>query len=219
MPVTTASCGSPLPLVTLSAVPLYRLCPLPSASIPLPSAGHLSPLNPLPAAFAQESGKQKMTKYGHVEWTKIPFKAGSYTVTGYDESGAAIGKKTVSTTGVPATLKVLFTCPSFLHRPQQQSSLTGKTVHQATVVNQGTDAAPVGMAVYAGCNDFALVQVEVLDAKGELCPDPDNTESNPVTFAVSGTPTAWVEGTCVPNKSRSLLSAGFLSDLLSVLCA
>jgi len=34
----------------------------------------------------------------------------------------------------------------------------------------------------------------VLDGDGNLCPDPDNTDNNVVTFAVDGTPTAWVEG-------------------------
>ena len=49
-------------------------------------------------------------------------------------------------------------------------------------------------SLYAGCGDMALVQVEVLDADGNLCPDPDNTDNSEITFAVSGTPTAWVEG-------------------------
>jgi beta-galactosidase len=110
-----------------------------------------------------------MPKYGHVEWS-VPFAKGSYTVFGYDEAGNTVGNKTVATAGAPAALK-------------------------ATVVNQGTAAVPVGMSVYAGCNDFALVQVEVVDANGLVCPDPDNGQSNPITFATSGSPTAWVEGT------------------------
>lgn len=35
----------------------------------------------------------------------------------------------------------------------------------------------------------------MLDADGLVCPDPDNSQANPVTFTASGTPTAWVEGT------------------------
>jgi beta-galactosidase len=53
----------------------------------------------------------------------------------------------------------------------------------------------VGESLYAGCNDMALVMVEVLDKEGNLCPDPDNSQSNPITLSVSGTSTAWVEGT------------------------
>jgi beta-galactosidase len=52
----------------------------------------------------------------------------------------------------------------------------------------------VGETLYAGCGDMALVEVSVLDADGNLCPDPDNTDNNDITFAVSGTDTAWVEG-------------------------
>lgn len=53
----------------------------------------------------------------------------------------------------------------------------------------------VGETLYAGCGDMALVQVSVLDSDGNLCPDADNADRNEITFAVSGTDTAWVEGT------------------------
>lgn len=52
-----------------------------------------------------EGGKQPMTKFGHVQWDKVPFKKGSYTVKGFDESGIVVGQKTVKSTGAPATLR------------------------------------------------------------------------------------------------------------------
>ena len=38
-------------------------------------------------------------------------------------------------------------------------------------------------------------QVEVLDAKGNVVSDPNNTDGTDITFAVSGKADAWVEGT------------------------
>ena len=108
--------------------------------------------------------KQAMPQYGHVTWSKVPFASGSYTVTGYDASGAVVGTKTVASTTAPATIKAS--------------------------IKDG-----VGATLYAGCGDMALVQVEVLDAAGNLISDPDNALSPNVTFTVSGTATAWVEGT------------------------
>lgn len=93
----------------------------------------------------------------------MKYAKGSYSVTGFDESGAKVSEKTVTSTGVPAKL--------------------------SAEISDG-----VGETLYAGCGDMALVEVHVLDAAGNLCPDPDNTDNNVVTFAVDGTPTAWVEG-------------------------
>lgn len=107
--------------------------------------------------------KQQMPQYGHVQWSKVPFSAGSYTVTGYDASGAQVVAKTVSGTGKPAALKAS--------------------------IRDG-----VGATLYAGCGDMALVQVEVLDAQANLVTDPDNADQRNVTFSVTGTSTAWVEG-------------------------
>ena len=45
-----------------------------------------------------------MPKFAHVEWKGVEFAPGSYTVTGYDESGAVVGTKTVKTTGKPTKL-------------------------------------------------------------------------------------------------------------------
>jgi beta-galactosidase len=43
---------------------------------------------------------------------------------------------------------------------------------------------------------MAMVQVQVLDAKGNIVSDADNTDGTNITFTVSGTATgAWVEGT------------------------
>jgi len=109
-------------------------------------------------------GKTPMPQYGHAEWKGVPFAAGSYTVTGYDEGGAVVGTKTVTTTGKPAKL--------------------------SATIRDG-----VGATLYAGCADMALVQVEVLDAKGNVVSDPNNTDGTDITFAVSGKADAWVEGT------------------------
>ena len=65
----------------------------------------------------------------------------------------------------------------------------GKPASLSATVRDG-----VGAKLYAGCNDFGLVQVQVLDAQGELCPDAANSDDTQVTFSVSGTPSAWVEG-------------------------
>lgn len=109
--------------------------------------------------------RQNMTKFGHVEWDKVPFAAGSYSVTAFDETGAAVGTpEVVTTTGAPASLRAS--------------------------IRDG-----VGSTLYAGCGDMGLVQVEVLDKAGNVVSDPDNTDGTNITFAVSGTDSAWVEGT------------------------
>jgi hypothetical protein len=46
----------------------------------------------------------------------------------------------------------------------------------------------------AHCHNSPL-QVEVLDAKGNVVSDPNNTDGTNITFTVSGTSSAWVEGT------------------------
>merc|ERR1712127_253722 len=69
------------------------------------------------------------------------------------------------------------------------SSTTAPATLKASIKDGG------GATLYAGCGDMALVQVEVLDTKGNLITDPDNLLSPEITFAVSGTSSAWVEGT------------------------
>ena len=78
---------------------------------------------------------------------------------------------------------------------------TGAVASTKTVKTTGAPAKlkaeisrGVGETLYAGCGDMALVQVSVLDADGNLCPDPDNSDNTEITFKVSGTDTAWVEG-------------------------
>ena len=104
-------------------------------------------------------GKQKMPKYSHVQWLKVPFVAGSYTTIAYDASGAVVASKVVNTTGAPAALRAS--------------------------IRDG-----FGASMLAGCNDFGLVMVEVLDANGLLVPD----TSDVVTLSISGTATSWIEG-------------------------
>ena len=78
----------------------------------------------------------------------------------------------------------------------------GKSVGTKTVTTAGAPASlkatirdGVGETLFANCNDFGLVQVEVLDANGVTCPDAENSDNVEITYSVSGTPTAWVEGT------------------------
>jgi beta-galactosidase len=78
---------------------------------------------------------------------------------------------------------------------------SGTTVGTKTVSSTGVPSKlsasirdGVGASLYAGCGDMALVQVEVLDAKGNIVSDPQNKDNTNITFSVSGTSTAWVEG-------------------------
>ena len=48
----------------------------------------------------------------------------------------------------------------------------------------------VGTTLYSGCNDYGLVEVKVVDINGQVVPD----ASNVVTLSISGTPSAYIEG-------------------------
>lgn len=74
-----------------------------AASVALEVNGKGVPCEGGPDAMAADGGC-KMPMYGHVEWKAVPYAKGSYTVTGFDESGAKVSEKTVTTTGVPAKL-------------------------------------------------------------------------------------------------------------------
>jgi beta-galactosidase len=49
----------------------------------------------------------------------------------------------------------------------------------------------VGSQLFSGCNDYGLVQVEVLDAAGQVVP----YASDVVTLSVHGTATSYIDGT------------------------
>lgn len=49
----------------------------------------------------------------------------------------------------------------------------------------------IGATLYAGCNDYGLVMVEVLDAAGLLVPASDDV----ITLSIGGTPSSYIEGT------------------------
>jgi beta-galactosidase len=108
-------------------------------------------------------GRQAMPTYSHVTWT-VPYAPGALTGLAYRKGVAApLASYSVNTTGAPAALRLS--------------------------VKDGVGAA----GLYAGCNDVALVQVEVVDASGLVVPFAD-TE---VTFAVDAAspPGAAIAGT------------------------
>ncbi len=47
-----------------------------------------------------------------------------------------------------------------------------------------------GAKLYAGCNDYGLIMVEVLDAAGLLVPFADDV----ITLSIGGTPSSYIEG-------------------------
>lgn len=108
-------------------------------------------------------GRFAMTRYSHLNWT-VPFTPGSLQGVAY-RTGSSMPVATfwVNTTGVPAALRLS--------------------------VQDGFGAD----GLYAGCNDVALVKVEVVDANGAVVPYADSA----VTFSVAaGSPAgAEVAGT------------------------
>ena len=85
----------------------------------------------------QPYGRKNQTRYAHVEWPRVPFAAGALRTVAYNASGAVIATESVRTTGPAARLRA--------------SLMDG--------------VGATGLAL--GCDDVALVQVEVLDASGQ----------------------------------------------------
>ena len=99
-------------------------------------------------------GRKPSPQYGHVEWTGVAWAPGSLRALGYTKVGdsAPSSSALVNTTGAPASLRIS--------------------------VKDGVGAP----GLLAGCNDVALVQVEVVDASGLVVPG----ASPVVTFSVAG---------------------------------
>jgi len=89
-------------------------------------------------------------------WPKVPFAPGNLTVVARDAAGAALGSATVLTAGAPAARRAWVESP---YLPPRNGSV-----------------------IAADGADVALVGVEVLDARGVVCP----TGAANVTFAVAG---------------------------------
>ena len=107
-------------------------------------------------------GRKAMPTWGHAEWTGVPWAAGSLHAVVYSNASATVPVAEVwrNTTGPAAGLRIS--------------------------IKDGVG----GAGVVAGCQDAALVQVEVVDAAGTLVP----TATNNVTFAITGGP-GRLEGT------------------------
>jgi beta-galactosidase len=105
-------------------------------------------------------GVRVMTRYGHAEWPATPTTPGSLCVQAYmNASGSApVASQCVNTTGPAAALRISV----------QDGAYLG-----------GADGTMV-----AGCNDVAMVMVEVVDAAGAVVP----TASHNVSFALTSAP-------------------------------
>jgi beta-galactosidase len=149
----------------------------------------------------QSRGVRSQTKYAHVEWPNETFVAGEIRAVAYARSdtrggggsggggsgsggsgdGGSGGGGTSGNSG-GSGLTVIAT---------QTVRTTGPPTHLRASVKDGVGAA----GIVAGCNDLALVQVEVLDAHGWLVAGPlgDGGKVN-VTFAVEGEGAVYVGG-------------------------
>ena len=107
-------------------------------------------------------GRKAIPMWGHAEWTGVAWVAGSLHAVVYSNASATapVAEAWRNTTGPAAALRLS--------------------------IKDGVGAA----GVIAGCQDAALVQVEVVDAAGALVP----TATDNVTFAIESGP-GRVEGT------------------------
>lgn len=113
-------------------------------------------------------GRRNQTRYGHVEWPAVPFSGrdpGSIRAVGFNSAGAVIAEQAIETTGQPVRLRAS--------------------------IKDGVGA----YGIVAGCNDVALVQVEVLDLRGRVVIGPlQGGAVVNVTFTVHGHGAAYVGG-------------------------
>jgi beta-galactosidase len=100
--------------------------------------------------------RQPLPRLGSVTFPAVPFAAGNYTVTSFDDSGAPLGSFTAVTPGQPAALRAVVDWPG---------------------------SAPGG-ALAAGRRDAALVAVSVVDAAGVVVRGAAGAVS--VSFSVDG---------------------------------
>ena len=104
-------------------------------------------------------GRAASGNFSHAEWPSVPYLAGEIKAVAYDADNNTIATETIETTGAPAALKVSI---------------------KDGVGNSPGDGHGGGVA--AGCNDVALVEVNVIDAKGRVVPN----AANVVTLEVTG---------------------------------
>jgi beta-galactosidase len=126
-------------------------------------------------------GRKPMPQFAHAAWPGVKWAPGTLRAVGYGAANSSlpVSEASHTTAGAPAALRLS--------------------------VKDGVGAAPAGgagVALLAGCNDAALLQVEVLDAHGVLCPN----ASVPVSFTVSA-PLARIAGTANGDPSGQLASA------------
>ena len=111
-------------------------------------------------------GVAKVEQYAHAEWKAVPYAPGNLTAVATDSAGAVLATQTVMTTGAAAALRV-----------SVRDSVGDSKAHGH------------GGGIVAGCNDVALVQVEVVDTAGRVVP----TAAHSVTLSSTG-PATFVGG-------------------------
>ena len=89
-------------------------------------------------------GRSNSGNYSHGEWKNVSFAPGQIKAIAYDENNQTIGTDTIETTGAAVALRMS--------------------------IKDGVGAN----SIRTGCNDVALVMVEVVDGEGRVVPTADN---------------------------------------------
>ena len=97
-------------------------------------------------------GRSAPGDYGHAQWLQVPYSPGEVRAVAFDASNKTIATQTIETTGAPAALRVS--------------------------IKDGVGAG----GIISGCNDVALVKVEVVDSEGRVVP----TANNNIDLSVAG---------------------------------
>ena len=92
-------------------------------------------------------GISAIPKFGHAQWTSVPFAPGNLTAVAYDAANKTLATQTRLTTGAATALRA--------------------------TIKDGVGARSGGLL--ATCNDVALVMVEVIDAAGLVVPNAENS--------------------------------------------
>lgn len=110
-------------------------------------------------------------------------------------NGASLGRQAMPQFGHVQWLQVPFVAGSYHTVAYDAENKTLGTANRSTT---GAPAAlrasirdNVGAIMYAGCNDYGLVMVEVVDAAGLVVPD----AANIVSLALRGSKSAFIDGT------------------------
>jgi len=97
-------------------------------------------------------GRSPSNNYSHAVWPKVPFVPGEIRAVSYDDQNKTIATQVIETTTAPTAIRL---------------SIKDEV------------GAP---GIYAGCNDVALVQAEVVDSSGRMVP----SASNSITLTYTG---------------------------------